>query len=106
MNYIFDAEAYQEVIREHTENLTGLRNTYNDAQELLNQLRSYDAGDGEWHRELDSFLQLILMYHRDLASNGEDWRPYLQFIRAFEELNENLENYQSVSNSYRELRGS
>jgi len=105
-NYIFDSDANQQVIAEHASILERLRSAYQDAQQIFNALRNYDAGDGEWYQEFDSFMQLILMYHRDVASNGDEWQPYLKFIEAFENLNASLESYPNDSSSYKELRDS
>jgi len=106
MYYIFDKEANQQVIAEQTDILERLRSSYQDAQRILNAFRNYDAGDGEWYREFESFMQLILMYHSDVASNGDEWQPYLKFIEAFEKMNLDLESYPSDSSSYKGLRDS
>jgi len=102
-NYIFDQDTNQQVIAEQTGILERLRSSYLDGQQILNTFQNYDAGDGEWYREFENFLQLILKYHHDVASNGDEWQPYLKFIEAFEKLNISLESYPNASSSYKGL---
>ena len=100
--YRYNPARIRQIITQQTDLLERVREAHQEAQNILNQVENYDNWQGQQRTEFESFFQLIVKYHEDVASNGT-LTPYEQFVAAFVELEQNMLNFTENSPSFQEL---
>ena len=101
--YRYNPARTRKIITQQTDLLERIRETHQEAQNILGQVENYDNWQGQQRVEFESFFRLIVKYHEDVASNGE-LTPYEQFVAAFVELEQNMLDFTDVSPSFKELK--
>lgn len=96
--YVMNTEKSETVKKKQQDIAKRTQEAYNDINTLLCELQGYE----DWQApdvkpRLLALLDILVQFHRDFCA------PLAKFSQSFDTLVKGVENYESQSNSYKEL---